>query len=981
MREIFSKAAKILFFSSKKLYQLLILISLLPSVSCFDIDISPKEICCGDQITATISITNSNAVVTIEGHIELEIVDANGNRNPLDELNGIVLQPGESEDFETRIRPDDCTSFGKYEVIANFVGDNCYLWKTASSKFIVSDCHEPEPKPRSGCTDKYGCKNNIVRRLCRDKNGDEYWKTVDDCNDYDPPRECINGKCVEMTPLCDQDECEERSGPAGEPYLKNGALYQEYKDCDCVSNSCQCKQVEKKVPCTGIISGGVIDKDGGMPISDATVSIQDMGEIWWEGRTDANGAFKSYLKVSEFRLNRQFCPLETFDIIAEKEGYKPNKRSITTDSKGNCIVTLSLTAEAPECSGVFSGYIKDVRTGLPIPGSSLLICQNGEECWSPPPVDSTGLYSTGERGCPSTTYEITCSAEGYKSETGTVTTDNRGNARQDFSLESECSGKISGHVSDANTKSPISGAVLLICKQDEDCWSTSPVDSIGVYNTEEMVCPSTTYDITCSAEGYKSKSITVATDERGIAWKDFPLERDCQGTVSGKVLDASNDQPITGANLLICQNEECFDPIITDASGQFSLSGLSPSASYDITCSAEGYETREEKGITKDDGSSLHEIQLEPEQQGTISGRVLDAKIGTPIKGAAFQIYQNSYLLANPTDKEGYFSAMHSSPLALTTIMCSADGYVPSTKIGTTDEMGDLKEQDFSLVPLPSICQGSTSDLSITEIKSAEEIGMGQELDVEITLKNIGNKEFIDTIPIVFKLADDKSKNLPHTLNTILGKDLSYGRYDILQSHMVNKNLNLKPGQTITVKTRFLVSDDLYKNCIFTNTLIGEIGLNNFEYKEIRIHMGTNAKYCLNIGLMQAIGLAIGSVVPGGNHALEVSLAMQETLLEEQQDIVKAIENGDTKAAAIKIIKLSNDVQNLIPGDMPLTPDKLNIKEKFIINYIKGIIDFVKCTSDSSVLLLRLGDDLQNEMITQGMTMAVEVIKDLTKKT
>ena len=354
--------------------------------------------------------------------------------------------------------------------------------------------------------------------------------------------------------------------------------------------------------CQGTISVNVIDSQTNAQLSGALVSLSS----GVSGST-ANGYFSASGQ----------CPSTTQTMSVSAQGYNPATSTAVTDVSGNAQIVIQL-APTNRCQGTISGNVYDANTKSPIPGAVLLICQDGGNCWSAPPVDSVGFYSTSQQACPSTTYEITCSAEGYKSSSKTVTTtDGKGNILVDFALESkmpDCRGAISGHVFDADTKSPIPGAVLLICQDGGNCWSAAPVDSIGFFSTDQEVCASTAYEITCSAEGYKSSTLKISTNEKGSANRDISLEPECQGAISGKILDASNDQPIEDANLLICQDGKCMDPVVTDSKGQYTLKGFCPSSDFDITCSAEGYRNQETTGTTDLEGNSKNQdILMESE--------------------------------------------------------------------------------------------------------------------------------------------------------------------------------------------------------------------------------------------------------------------------------------------------------------------------------------------------------------------------------
>jgi hypothetical protein len=238
-------------------------ITLIPFAYCFDIDISPKSICCGDNVSVTISMTN-NGSVEFEGYIDIYIIDTTGDEILMDSLT-IILQPHESEVFTDPICPMNCNSDGTYQVIVDLLNTSGQVQDTRTDSFIVSnsgDCQTSE------CTWTFDCNNNVVRRLCKHQNGREYWKDYDNCNSYNPPRQCINGVCVDIAPSCDQQTCppprqcingecvdtlycnqqacQSRNKPIGQSYTKNGATYQRYMKCNCIADSCQCRQVEKQ---------------------------------------------------------------------------------------------------------------------------------------------------------------------------------------------------------------------------------------------------------------------------------------------------------------------------------------------------------------------------------------------------------------------------------------------------------------------------------------------------------------------------------------------------------------------------------------------------------------------------------------------------------------------------------------------------------------------------------------------------------------
>lgn len=273
--------------------------------------------------------------------------------------------------------------------------------------------------------------------------------------------------------------------------------------------------------CDGTISGYVRDATTRAPISGALVEVRSSEML---GVLSANSNSHYSGSSGRFSIDGNFCPNTRYTIRCSAEGYKLAIRSITTERDGNKEVDIYLEPERPVCSGVVSGHVYDASTRRPISGASLLICQGGS-CCATPITDSWGSYRSMGSNCPFSSYEITCSADGYTLETKRATTDGSGNSVLDFTLVPLCRGTISGKVYDSATGRPIPGAALLFC-QGGDCWCPQPSDAMGYYSAGGRICPSTTWQITCSADGYTPGTKTITTDKDGnFRNLNIPLEQ------------------------------------------------------------------------------------------------------------------------------------------------------------------------------------------------------------------------------------------------------------------------------------------------------------------------------------------------------------------------------------------------------------------------------------------------------------------------
>lgn len=486
--------------------------------------------------------------------------------------------------------------------------------------------------------------------------------------------------------------------------------------------------------CSGAISGYVYDDETKESIPGASLLICQGDNCWSPSPSDSSGYFSA---------DQECYSSKDIEVTCSAEGYESVTQTATTDKQGNAEFKFYLKNK---CFGIISGSVYDANTNSPIANTALLICQNGM-CKSPPASDANGGFSTDSEFCPSTSMEITCSADGYETATQSETTDDKGNANFRFDLKPKspkCAGSIEGHVYAEGTTEPISGASILIC-QNGSCWSPSPSDSSGYYNSGEQLCPSVSSEIACSADGYETETQTTTTDGQGNANLDFHLKLKppgCSGKISGSVYDAMTGDPITGASQLICQNGKCWSPPVTDDKGSFTTGEEScPSTDTEITCSADGYETETRTDATDDGGNANFKFDLKslpPKCVGIIEGHVYAA--GTtepkPISEANILICQNgSCWSPSPSDSSGHYSSGEQlCPEISAEITCSADGYESATKTLNTDSNGH-GSADFNLEPELSLEAKISADKK--EYSAGEEITINYETNIKDAGKTI----------------------------------------------------------------------------------------------------------------------------------------------------------------------------------------------------------------------------------------------------
>ena len=138
---------------------------------------------------------------------------------------------------------------------------------------------------------------------------------------------------------------------------------------------------------------------------------------------------------------------------------------------------------------------------------------------------------------------------------------------------------ISGQVTDASNSQPIAGAMVTT----QPVTATVTTDAQGNY-TLANVNPGS-YTVNAAKGGYQNglASATVVTGQTATANIALTL---LPGTISGRVTDASNSQPIAGATVT---TQPATTTVTTDAQGNYTIPNVAPGG-YTVNAAKSGYQ-------------------------------------------------------------------------------------------------------------------------------------------------------------------------------------------------------------------------------------------------------------------------------------------------------------------------------------------------------------------------------------------------------
>ncbi|HUT24382.1 MAG TPA: carboxypeptidase-like regulatory domain-containing protein [Sumerlaeia bacterium] len=376
-------------------------------------------------------------------------------------------------------------------------------------------------------------------------------------------------------------------------------------------------------------------------------------------------------------------------------------------------------------------------------------------------TDDKGKYAIGDLG-PGVYLLIAFhpayfpEAEMPRVEEGVATTLN-------FALEpvgQAAPGAIAGQVTDAETESPIAGALVyygpnLVCEGAPN-WALRNADqSIPHVRTDGqgryLIDPlrPAPYHLLVRAEGYEPahKDVQVVSNVTTVA--DFALEPHVSpppGAVQGKVLDAVTSQPIVSARIYYgaligpdgtpewwCATASGSEPtseppnisfVVTDENGEYAIPSLPP-LTYHLEVRADGYCPQHRRVEVESGQTSTANFALQPcvpPEPGAIQGTVVAGDSEEPIAGAHVYYFRLanarietderspgfSYANTVPpvecpfveTNENGYYLIEDLEP-GCYALVVKAAGYFPQSR-NVRVLSGQVTTADFALSPLGS---------------------------------------------------------------------------------------------------------------------------------------------------------------------------------------------------------------------------------------------------------------------------------------
>ena len=335
--------------------------------------------------------------------------------------------------------------------------------------------------------------------------------------------------------------------------------------------------------------GKVLDQNSNVPLSGATVSLQE------------NPSFSvSTASDGLFRLND--FPPGAYTVLVQKTGYI--QASIPVSTLAGQLQGLGEVHLSPLTTGsVMSGQVTDAETGFVIPGAQIVVSGSTSGNVS---TDLSGTYSILLNPGSVT---VTVTATDYDPVVGTVNVVSGGSINFSPGLY---------HTNQTPVAQTVSVRGLVI---DSDTGSVLPGTDVAINGSSTLATTSTPFQI----DGISAGTITIDLTLNGynsIHYETFApagslldlgvinmqaLPSSSTSTITGQVVDAADGTPIPNAEVLI---QGVPTPVVTDASGAYSFTGLT-GTSFVLSSSAVGYLSKSVNVSLSAPGTFNHTIELD----------------------------------------------------------------------------------------------------------------------------------------------------------------------------------------------------------------------------------------------------------------------------------------------------------------------------------------------------------------------------------
>ncbi|GAB1765757.1 carboxypeptidase regulatory-like domain-containing protein [Priestia megaterium] len=457
-------------------------------------------------------------------------------------------------------------------------------------------------------------------------------------------------------------------------------------------------------PNPGTITGGVFNQQTGAPIAGASIAIRQFspfGPIVATITTNIQGQF------TVFNLTPG-----AYTAVASEPNFGTESASTLVQSNSVSTVLLNLSPD----SGIVQGTITSAQTGQTLADTLLRILDVNGVLVAVSQTDINGNYRI--QGLAPGTYTMVATNPQFQQLANGINIASNQTVTQNISLQPN-PGTITGTVVNAQTSTPLSGAVLQVFQSGSTTPITNTVtDQNGSFSFIGLAPGE--YSLVAQATNFGSVAvgaIITSGNTTTITVQAPPLP----GVISGQVTDFSGNALSNATIRLLDSNQNVVGIGSTDLTGSYTIGNVA-AGTYTVIASASGFGTNTQ-GVTIAPAQVLPNLNIPLEAtSGTITGQVTNSGNGAPVTGATViirSLQQGSggiVVGTVSTDQQGNYLAQNLAP---------GEYSVTVTKLGfgTQTQTVTVASDQTSTANFALLADAGTLSGSVTDVNGNPIIG------------------------------------------------------------------------------------------------------------------------------------------------------------------------------------------------------------------------------------------------------------------
>ncbi|WP_226526993.1 carboxypeptidase regulatory-like domain-containing protein [Metabacillus niabensis] len=439
-------------------------------------------------------------------------------------------------------------------------------------------------------------------------------------------------------------------------------------------------------PLPSTISGNV---SNGGPINSATVSLTNQeGIVIASTTTNVAGNYTF-----------PFVSPGLYNVSVLASGFQSQVQSITVQPNQNYTVNFVLIANP----GAITGEIRDAITNTVIPNAVIELLTLEGIFINSTSSNGAGVYSFTNLS--PGTYLVRASATNYASSlvSSTVTA---GNTTTTNLFLQQGPGAIQGTVNDSGSLALIPNVNIQVVNAQNIVVLTAVTNVNGQYTTDQLLPGS--YTLIFTADGYSNETLGAIVTANSTSIVNAALSR-MAGALMGNIQNPQGN-PLSGASVSVFQNNVLIQTALTDANGNYMITGLAPDTNYSVVISTEGYSTFT-AAATIINGQTTTLDAILNENPGNLTGIVIDSN-NNPVAGANISVQLSTgsgiIIATTVTDSNGNYFVQGLAPENYSVVVTAPN--LQSSTLGTTITSNVTSTLNFTLLPDPGSISGQITN-------------------------------------------------------------------------------------------------------------------------------------------------------------------------------------------------------------------------------------------------------------------------------